>query len=248
MATWKWWSKRRLLGILGALAPGPEGGCCVLCPAGYPLEHLHPPSAQALASLGEDASRAQQWPMGVVCFWAPDRQMWVLPPFPVESATLEERWDSPTFRALYTRPVRFGLLLLRRGGYALGVAEGEALTHHKVGSRYVQGRHRAGGSSARRFERRRREQVRHLLQEVCTEATARLVPHLPSLDALFLGGDRLLLTEMFRECPTLSPLKPLVHPHHLAVAEPRLEVLEVAVQMAWQSQVALAGPLTERAM
>lgn len=239
MGAWGWWSKKRLLSFLQRLAPGPEGGCTVLCPPHHPWETLHPHSAAARDLLGEEKGRVQRWPMGVICFWSPERQIWILPPFSIAHAAVEATWNSPTFHALYARPVRFGLLLVRRGGYALGIAEGDTLCLHKVGSRYVQGRHRAGGSSARRFERRRREQVHHLLQEVCEEAHTRLEPHLPSLEALFLGGDRFLLGELQEQCTALAGA--LVHPHRLPVGEPRLEVLKQAVAMAWQSQVAFTG-------
>ncbi|MCS7207916.1 MAG: acVLRF1 family peptidyl-tRNA hydrolase [Dehalococcoidia bacterium] len=213
----------------------------MLCAAQTPLASVHRPTAEALALLGEQAQRALEWPMGLVCFWSAERQVWVLPPFAIRQAGVEATWHSPTFHALYSRPVSFGLLLLRRGGYALGIAQGESLEVHKVGSRYVHGRHRAGGSSARRFERRRREQVHHLLEEVCQEATARLGERLSSLEAIFFGGDRLLLRQLEKECPFLGRVKPLVHPHHLPVPEPRLKVLEDAVGLAWQSQVALTG-------
>ena len=49
-------------------------------------------------------------------------------------------------------------LLVRLGGYAVGAFEGERLVASKVGSRFVKGRHRAGGSSANRFRRRREGQ------------------------------------------------------------------------------------------
>jgi peptide subunit release factor 1 (eRF1) len=48
-----------------------------------------------------------------------------------------------------------GAILVRLGGYAVGVFDGERLVASKVGQRNVHGRHRAGGSSANRFRRRR---------------------------------------------------------------------------------------------
>ena len=56
-----------------------------------------------------------------------------------------------------------GAVLVRLGGYAVGVFDGERLVASKVGQRLVHGRHRAGGSSANRFRRRREEQARALL-------------------------------------------------------------------------------------
>ncbi|MFN3973734.1 MAG: Vms1/Ankzf1 family peptidyl-tRNA hydrolase [Dehalococcoidia bacterium] len=241
MVTWEWWRKGRLLAFLQSMAPGPQGAFTVLCPPQHPLGSICPQVAEALAAMGEDKDPLLAWPMGVVCFWAPVRQVWVLPPFRVDREAVEATWDSPLFNALYERPARFGLLLVRRGGYALGIAEGESLRQHKVGSRYVQGRNKAGGSSAPRFERRRREQVHHLLRQVCDLVQERWEPYKTSLEALFLGGDRLLLNALLKECPFLRAFTPIVHPHWLPVGEPGLEALGRAVALAWQSQVALTG-------
>ena len=54
-------------------------------------------------------------------------------------------------------------LLVRLGGYAAGVFEGERLIASKVGTRFVKNRHKKGGSSANRFRRRREEQARVLV-------------------------------------------------------------------------------------
>ncbi len=51
------------------------------------------------------------------------------------------------------------VVLVRRGGYAVGVGSGDRLTSHKVGSRYVQSRTAAGGWSQQRFARRRANQA-----------------------------------------------------------------------------------------
>ena len=51
------------------------------------------------------------------------------------------------------------VVLVRRGGYAVGVASGDRLTAHKVGTRYVQSRTAAGGWSQQRFARRRANQA-----------------------------------------------------------------------------------------
>ena len=48
-----------------------------------------------------------------------------------------------------------GALLVRRGGYAVGLFAGRHLRSSKVGHSYVQGRTKAGGWSQQRFARRR---------------------------------------------------------------------------------------------
>ena len=63
-------------------------------------------------------------------------------------------------------PHRTGLVLVRRGGYAVGVAAGERLTASKVGTRYVQSRTAAGGWSQQRYARRRVNQADELVAAV----------------------------------------------------------------------------------
>src|SRR5262249_59616888 len=65
----------------------------------------------------------------------------------------------PLFAALATDHL-VAALLVRLGGYAAGVFEGERLVASKVGSRFVKGRHKKGGSSAGRFSPRPRDQAR----------------------------------------------------------------------------------------
>ena len=71
--------------------------------------------------------------------------------------------DSPDPLDCAARPRRqdrlVGALLVRRGGYAVGVFAGRELRSSKVGHGYVQGRTKAGGWSQQRFARRRANQA-----------------------------------------------------------------------------------------
>src|SRR6266536_3468218 len=79
-------------------------------------------------------------------------------------------------------------LLVRLGGYAVGVFEGERLVASKVGSRFVKGRHKKGGSSANRFRRRREEQARALIDEAAETAHAVLEPWRGRIEFVALGS------------------------------------------------------------
>src|SRR5205085_9321881 len=81
-------------------------------------------------------------------------------------------------------------LLVRLGGYAVGVFEGERLVASKVGTRFVKGRHKKGGSSANRFRRRREEQERALIDAAAETAARVLEPYRAKIEHLALGGDR----------------------------------------------------------
>src|SRR4029079_14895771 len=70
----------------------------------------------------------------------------VRPPFGLAHARVYERVElGPLFEALAEDHV-VGALLVRLGGYAVGVFEGERLVASKVGSRFLKGRHQKGGS------------------------------------------------------------------------------------------------------
>ena len=49
----------------------------------------------------------------------------------------------------------FGVLLLRRAGYAVATFEGVRVAEKKVGTRHIHGRTAAGGWSQQRYARRR---------------------------------------------------------------------------------------------
>jgi peptide subunit release factor 1 (eRF1) len=118
------------------------------------------------------------------------------------------------------------VLLVRLGGYAVGVFEGERLVASKVGSRFVKGRHKKGGSSANRFRRRREEQARVLVAEAARVATAVLGPWRDRVEFAALGGDRVAVEAVLAAQPELSWLRERALERFFAVPEPRLRVLE----------------------
>ena len=81
------------------------------------------------------------------------------------------------------------VFLVRLGGYAIGVFEGERLVASKVGSRFVKNRHKKGGSSSNRFRRRRDEQAKALVEEAAEVAAAVLTPWRERAELTALGGD-----------------------------------------------------------
>jgi peptide subunit release factor 1 (eRF1) len=119
-----------------------------------------------------------------------------------------------------------GALLVRLGGYAVGVFDGERLVASKVGQRNVHGRHRAGGSSANRFRRRREEQARELVDAAAAAAVRVVVPYADRIDALALGGDRTAVRAALAADARLAPLASNALSRFFDVPEPRRAVLE----------------------
>ena len=120
---------------------------------------------------------------------------------------------------------RLGALLVRKGGFAVGVFDGPRLVASKVGSAYVQGKTKAGGWSQQRYARRRDNQSRKAYAEAAGAAVRVLLPHLERLEGLATGGDKPAVSAVLAD-PRLAELGPLVLPQVHAVPDPRQRVLE----------------------
>jgi hypothetical protein len=117
------------------------------------------------------------------------------------------------------------VLLVRLGGYAVGIFEGERLVRSKVGSRFVKNRHKKGGSSANRFRRRREEQARALIEEAAEVAASVLEPWRGRVEFVALGGDRKAIDDVLKS-PQLAWLREKALPRFFDVPDPRQRVLE----------------------
>jgi hypothetical protein len=166
-----------------------------------------------------------------------------VPPFP----PLPELGDhqglvAATLLAHLERERVVGVLLARLGGYAAGVFEGERLLASKVGTRLVHGRSAAGGRSQHRFARRRELQASQALDAAADNAAAVLLPRLPQLESVVLGGDRRAIDRL-RDDRRLAPLFALATDRFLAVPEPRLAVLRATPAMYRALRIRLLEPL-----
>ena len=120
---------------------------------------------------------------------------------------------------------RVGALLVRKGGYAVGVFSGRRLIASKVGSSYVQGRTKAGGWSQQRFARRRENQAGKAFEAAAEATAAVLLPVLDDLEAVLLGGDRTAIDAVLHD-PRLAAVRAKAGATVWPVAEPRPRVLE----------------------
>jgi hypothetical protein len=140
-----------------------------------------------------------------------------------------------------SRPRRVALLLVRLGGYSVGVALGDKVQVSSTDRRLVHARHRAGGSSSGRFARRREGQARVALQAAADAAARVLLPELSTVDAVVLGGDRRALAQL-RADRRLAPLFERAEPRILEVPEPRFTVLADAARSARSAQILVRDP------
>ncbi|WP_127480957.1 acVLRF1 family peptidyl-tRNA hydrolase [Nocardioides pantholopis] len=134
--------------------------------------------------------------------------------------------DAASFGAAVVAPADWGLLLVRKGGFAVARLAGPAFVASKVGQRHVQGRTKAGGQSQQRFARRRDNQARQAY-EAAAEHAARILSGLAG--PVVTGGDRGAVEEVLAD-PRLRALE-AVEPW-LPVPDPRRAVLEEAAHAA----------------
>jgi hypothetical protein len=165
----------------------------------------------------------------------------ITPPFGLEH---EGEYDvlrvEPLLEALEAEPT-IAVLLVRMGGYAVGVFEGEQLVTSKVGSRFVKGRHKKGGSSANRFRRRREEQERELIDAAAAETARVLGPWRDQVEHVALGGDRSAVSRVLAARADLGWLAPRALERFFDVPEPRLRVLEALPYQLYAAKVVEEG-------
>ena len=123
----------------------------------------------------------------------------------------------------------------------MGLGDGQELTAHKVGTRYVQSRTAAGGWSQHRFARRRDNQADALVVSVI-EHTLRIVLASPS-DALVVGGDKALVRDVLADV-RLARLAELPRRELFDLPDPKLVVLQQALRRGRAVRITLAEPDT----
>lgn len=186
------------------------------------------------AGLKPAVSLAGESETGLALFVEDERVTAVAPPFPLALAR-PSAFDA--IRDLLAAPLKIGVVLIRLGRYAVGVLEGDTLIASMSGTRYVKNRHKAGGSSQRRFERSRERLIRELFDKTCRVARDTLSPHFESLDHVLLGGDKMVVRRFIERCDYLKKLEDRTLARRLLVDRPSQRALEGMGREAWKSRV-----------
>ncbi len=143
--------------------------------------------------------------------------------------------DPAAFRLAFGAPRDWGVLLVRKGGFAVARLAGDEIVESKIGQRHVQGRTKAGGQSQQRFARRRDNQARQAYEAAADHAARLLAADAGGTQLpVVTGGDRPAVEEVLTD-PRLRHLR--VVPPWLAVPDPKRGVLEQAVADARSAQV-----------
>ncbi|MBS2937803.1 hypothetical protein KDN32_08605 [Nocardioides sp. J2M5] len=138
--------------------------------------------------------------------------------------------DANAFASAAVPPGAWGVLLVRKGGFAVARLAADRTVDSKVGQRHVQGRTKAGGQSQQRFARRRDNQARQAY-EAAADHAARI---LDGVRVVVTGGDHAAVDAVLAD-PRLARAR-VVGPW-LPVPDPRRAVLEQAVADACALQV-----------
>jgi hypothetical protein len=144
-------------------------------------------------------------------------------PFGVE---YEGGADPGSFAEAVEVPGRWGVLLVRKGGFAVARLAGERVEESKIGQRHVQGRTKAGGQSQQRFARRRDNQARQAY-EAAADHAARILGGRSMM--VVTGGDHAAVDAVLGD-PRLAGLS-VVEPW-LPVPDPRRATLDGAIAEA----------------
>lgn len=237
-----WMSQRRLEALLSVLdqAPPMDALTLLLAP-GDSLDGVGPVGEEEAKWLEEIRRDVPAWILesetGAVVFWSETLRLAVVPPFPVDGTALRSGIRTASLRSLLHREPLMAVVLLRLGSYSVGVFRGRRLLDAKTGTRYVKGRHSAGGTSQRRFARVREKQIHQLYVKVCETARQKLEPYEKQLEHVFLGGERHTLAGFVKECPFLQRMEPRIAKRILPVGEPRRRELERMPSEIWKSRV-----------
>jgi peptide subunit release factor 1 (eRF1) len=180
---------------------------------------------------------------GVVRIETPDETITVRPPFGLAHEGAYDRIElEPLFKEL-ARDRVVAAVLVRLGGFAVGVFEGERLVASKVGTRFVKGRHKKGGSSSGRFRRRREEQARALIQAAAETALGVLEPWRERVEFVALGGDHHAVGELLAVEPRLAWLADKRLERFFTTEDPRQRTLERLPYDLYAAEVEATPPV-----
>ena len=150
--------------------------------------------------------------------------------------------DRHTFADAALAPVHWGILLVRKGGFAVACLQGSDSVGSKVGQRHVQGRTKAGGQSQQRFARRRDNQARQAYEAAAGHAHRVLVLETTDrIEALVCGGDRSAVDAVLAD-PRLEQLTVVRTDPWLDVPDPRRRVLDQAAIDGRSARITVTDP------
>jgi peptide subunit release factor 1 (eRF1) len=233
-------NREKTLALLGDLETSDDKAISLYFPAGISELGIEMVigKARLTQTIPTDVIRfAGNSPTGSVIFWGESHKHLLIPPFPLKEQYIANGYDVDTLRSLLSQDFKIGIVLVRLGSYSIGTCQGEVLIEHNTGTGLVHGRHRQGGSSAARFQRRRKDQSHHFLERVCEHIREKFTPQVKTLDYFVYGGARTTILQLQKQCPFLEQFNDRLLPPLLDIPDPKYLVLERAVKDIWSSKI-----------
>ncbi len=235
----------RIMAELRDLAASTEGAATLYAPAAdlgdglttaaWAQDRGSPAWIAALERAGDRVMRSET---GLAAFRVGDAGLAILPPFPLDdTARLSTGIADGPLLALLAAEYTVGVALVRLGRYAIAVYEGQRLAASKTDTRYVKGKHHAGGTSQRRFQRVRENQIHRLYTKASQVLRQQWQPYLNRLDYVVLGGEAGTVNGFVKECDLLHRLAPITQERRLDVREPNRAALDAVGAMLYQCRV-----------
>jgi len=228
-----WLTKERLQNLLNVRKPseGEAASSLYLKPGETAAS---PEWRERLAKLGKTPEKSG---CGLVCFRAGDRALVIAPPFPVTESRLFDDWNEGPLWSLLDEERTIGVVLVRLGRYSVAIYRGSDLATSKTDSRYVKGKHHAGGTSQLRYTRIREGQMRRLYLKVCQSIREQFEPVASELDFVVLGGEKFTLNGFLKVCPRLDEYKNITLNRRLNIRDPKRDTLDDLGSMLHESRV-----------
>ncbi|NQW23233.1 MAG: hypothetical protein HQ475_07310 [SAR202 cluster bacterium] len=174
---------------------------------------------------------------GLVGLRSGNRALVIAPPFPVTESSQHDSWNEEPLWSLVEAERLVGVVLVRLGRYSVAVYRGEDLASSKTDSRYVKGKHHAGGTSQLRFTRIREGQMRSLYVKVCETIRVQFEPLSRELDHIILGGEKFTLNGFLKVCPRLDEFKDITLKRRLNIRDPKRDTLDDVGSTIYESRV-----------
>ena len=174
---------------------------------------------------------------GYVLFRKADHIEVVTPPLIMNMDAMVEGFDSYMLKDIFDDKSYVGVVLVRLGRFAVVLLNGEKIIESKTQGRYVKNRHRAGGSSQRRFERSRERLIRELYDKVCETSTRIFQPFLDEINSVYMGGEKHTINGFMKRCMMFNEQKVLVPSRILSVGDPNQKAINQIHKEGYKSKI-----------
>ena len=161
----------------------------------------------------------------------------VIPSFEVTENFVHTSYDLGPLKNIFNQPRIVGVILLRLGRFALAVLDDEKIVASKTEGRYVKNRHKAGGSSQRRFERSRERLIREFYDKSCEQVEKVFEGHIKNIDHIFLGGEVHTLNGFKKRCSFINKYDQKVMTRILDINIPNQKTINSIARQVYSSKL-----------